>query len=439
MKRIIVFAVILTAFTAMYAEIVGDIKIVNNTYTDPGFIKKQVTVSTGDTVSFSDLEESVKNIRRMEIFGKILFQAVKTDSSFMEFVDIESLSGNNAGDTVTLHLTAKEMLLIMPSAGAEFNLPETWMIRLGISFEDLFRRRHKIEALFTFGTVREFAVNYFIPTLYSRKYNLEVKSAYSTVTKNILGIEELHRNITVGGGYTFSPNITPLILIGFDRLTLKDDTFSHAYQNNFAQMYDEFLISGFKVKFDYRDNPFYPENGLYSEIYYKNDRNWWNVPIDRNYLRFDLRNYSTVPGGVFAIRSLLFLQSGTLAYYDNIQPEALENRAADDSLITGLNRITLSAEYRYSIRPLYMEFDLPVAGSFSMGTMLVAFADFSYISPSLSTFNPAEYENYRGGVGAGIRLYSGIFNILGIDVGYNINKRGLDGIKYNLAVFSWNF
>lgn len=439
MKRLFIFVVLLVVCTVLSAEIVGDIKIVNKTYTDPEFIKRQITVSPGDTVSFTDIEESVKNIRRLEIFGKILFQAVRTDSSFMEFIDIDSLSPDNVRDTVTLHLTAKEMLLIMPSAGAEFNLPETWLIQLGIAFEDLFRKRHKIEALVTFGTVKEFAVNYFIPTLYSRKYNLEVKSAYSTVTKNILGIEELHRNITVGGGYTFSTNITPLILIGFDRLTLKDDTFSHAYQNNFTPMYDEFLISGFKVKFDYRDNPFYPENGLYSEIHYKNDRNWWNVPIDRHYLRFDLRNYSAVPGGVFAVRSLLFLQSGTLAYYDNIQPDALENRAADDSLITGINRITLSAEYRYSIRPLYMEFDLPVAGSFSMGTMLVAFADFSYISPSLSSFNPGEYSKYRGGVGAGIRLYSGIFNILGIDVGYDINKRGLEGIKYNLAIFSWNF
>ncbi len=446
MKRILICIMICLMTIIIHGEYAGEIRMVNSTYTDREFLISQLTFSKGDIIGSQHIKESILNLRKMDIFGLVIIEAVKTDSLQKTIMDDEYLNSADISDTVDIYVTAKEMIPLMPSLGMEFENTEKWKIALGLSFSNLLRRRHIIEGSFTFGYVTEFAVKYQIPPVYSRPYNFQLTGNYATISKPYVGLTEKHRQIVIGGGYTMNAKIKPELSVGFDRITVEPDSFQMSEIDNTLD-YDEFIILRYQMETDFRDDPYYPHNGLYSEIEYIYNYNNWNIDISRWKLYADIRAFKDVGYIVFGLRNQLFLQAGTLARYNMLETEYLENRAIPNSELSAYNRYSGNLELRYSIPPLYYTMEIPVLGSFSIGTMLIAFADWTYVgrdtggnaSASLSDFNPTITDSYRWGYGAGIRFYSEIFNLLGIDVGFDASQSPLDAYKINLCFFSWNF
>ena len=447
MKKTAILLIITVICIYVHSEYVNRIRMVNSTYTDADFLLRQLTVASGDYIDASDIRESILNLKRMDIFGLVMIEAVKTDSLQKTFLESDSLNRSNITDTVDIYVTAKEMIPVLPSLGMEYENLEKWKIALGISFANMLRKRHIIEGSFTFGYVTEFAVKYQIPPVYSRPYNFQFTGNYANVNKPYVGLWENHKQLVIGGGYTMHPKIKPEISIGYDRVTLDIDSFQLSYINNAAVGYDEFIILRYQMETDFRDDPYYPHNGMYSEIEYIHNLNSWNLEINRWKLFADLRMYKNIGDFVIGLRNMLLLQNGTLAKYNMQETEYLENRAIPNNELSAYNRYSGNLELRYSIPPLYFTFELPVLGAFSIGTMIVAFADWSYLgsdntglpSMNINDFTPFDMNGYRWGYGAGIRVYSEIFNLLGVDIGFDPEQPISSGYKINLCFFSWNF
>ncbi len=444
MKKMVILLILILSVNFLFSEYVNRIRMVNGTFTKKEFIFKQLTFSSDDYIDAKDVEESILNLKKTNLFGKVLIEAVKIDSLSKEFINIDSLSKHIVDDTIDIYITAKEMVPFMPSLGFELNeFPEKYLIALALSFNNLWRERHIIEGIYTFGYVTEFALKYQIPAVYSRPYNFQFKVAYSTVTKPYVGLNELHKKIIIGGGYTIHPKIVPELSIGYDRVSIaigdsNIDTVSIDYINNTMLGYDEFMILQFNVKTDFRNDPFYPRKGVYSELNYEYNINFWNQNINRWKINLDVKNFVDANIFVIGIRNQFTMQNGTLARYNLTESKYFENRCIADSELVGMNRYTGNLELRYSIPFLYYPIELPVIGTFSIGTMIVAFSDWTYIADDIGNIS-WNSNSLRWGYGAGIRLYSEIFNLLGVDIGFDSQKSLANGLKINLAIFSWNF
>jgi len=120
--------------------------------TQRGFYKKQLTFNIFDSVDSSGIEKSKLNILKTELFGEVKIDVFKVDSGFEENISPYILRKENKDDSVEVRVTAKEMLVFLPSLG--FSTTKPYSITLGASYGNLFRERHKIELAFTFLDVR---------------------------------------------------------------------------------------------------------------------------------------------------------------------------------------------------------------------------------------------------------------------------------------------
>ncbi len=444
MRKVVILLIMILSINIVFGEYVNKIRMVNSTFTKKEFIFNQLIFRSGDYVDKMDVEESILNLKKTNLFGKVLIEAVKIDSLSKEFINIDFLSEHIINDTIDIYITAKEMTPLMPSLGFELNeFPEKYLIALALSFSNLWRERHIIEGIYTFGYVTEFAFRYHIPSVYSRAYNCQFKAAYTTITKPYIGLNELHKKVVVGGGYSFHSKIVPELSIGFDRISIaigdsNIDTVSIDYLNGTNLGYDEFMILQFNLKTDFRNDPFYPRKGIYSEFNYEYNINFWNQDISRWKMFWDIRSFADANIFVIGLRNQFTLQNGTLTRYNLTESKYFENRCIADSELVGMNRYSGNLELRYSIPFLYYPVELPAIGSFSIGTMVVVFSDWTYIADDIGNIN-WNSNSLKWGYGLGIRLYSEIFNLLGVDIGFDSQKSLANGLKINLAIFSWNF
>lgn len=437
MRKIFIALFALIVSISICAEYVIDIEKLNTTMTKDEFVHSQLNFRKGDVIGFDNISKSRVNLLMTELFGVVEFTAMKSDSGLREWVSIDSLRSDNADDTVYVFYIAKEIIPVLPVIGFTSDPDKGNAFLIGLSYNNLWNIRHKIEGSVQFGYSTEYTLFYQVPPVYSRNYNLYAEGALKSQKRDALQMTEFHKYVAVGGGYSWDPKIVPEILVGYDRVNFDPDTFSFSYKGSNSG-YDEFALANFKLTLDYRDNPFFPENGFQSISYLRYEKNWWSDELERYRIQSDIRFFKSVPGGVIAVRNKTDMQMGTLAYYDQIVPDPLENRCIADSAALGMNKNTITLEYRWRL-PLKLTYDLPIIGAFSIYTMVALFSDMSYVSDDITSFKPYNISDYRYGVGGGFRIYSELFSATGLDVGWDPVVGGTNGLKYNLIIVSWNF
>lgn len=437
MKRTLLLIMLFYAF-AVNAEYVVSIEKLNNTMTKDWFVNAQLNFKEGDVIGKDHLSKSRVNLLMTELFGVVEFSAMKADSGLRDWIDIDSVDAENEDDSIFVFYIAKEILPVLPVIGFISDPNKGTAVLFGLSYNNLWNIRHKIEGSIQLGFSREYTLFYQVPPVYSRNYNLYAKGAITSRKRETLNMTEFHKFAAMGGGLSWDPKIVPEILLGYDRVSFDPDTFSFAYRNASGKGYDEFALADIKLTADYRDNPFFPENGFYGIAKLRYENNWWSDRLERYKVLSDLRFFKSVPGGVLAVRNKTDVQFGTLAYYDQIVPEPLENRCIADSFALGMNKNTITVEYRWRL-PLKLTYDIPIIGAFSIYTMVALFSDMSYVTQDAASFRPYDFSAYRYGVGAGFRIYSELFSSTGIDIGWDPVIGGTEGLKLNLVIVSWNF
>ncbi len=438
MKKIFIILFLILFAILSYSEIVKEIVKENDTYTKEDFIFAQISFANGDNIDNTDITNSIRNLQKTKLFGNIEFICFKSDSGFFEKIDNSTLNKENTLDTIIVKFKAEETLVLLPLIGLSYDADNGYAFTIGISFGNLWKIRHVIDFSATFGYYTQFAFNYTIPSLYSRPYNSRMTIAFMKKNRVDLDITEHHKNILIGFGYSTNPDITPEIIVGYDRVSFDNDTFSIAYHSNEDPPidYDEYFITGLNITIDKRDNIEYPENGAYIISKYAYNYMPGDVYISRWHETADMRFYYKLPFGVLAMRHLFNLQDGTCAYYNLLEAPSLENRAIANSNLIAFNRYSGSLEYRMKIPYTEYKDNVPVLGAFYIGLMSVLFTDWSYIANDINDLALTDFDNYQYGVGGGLRVYSNIFNVAGCDIGYDLKNKT---IKYSILVFSWNF
>jgi len=419
-------------------EYVKSITLENKTYTKEDFIKKQLTFNIFNSVDSSDIEKSKLNILKTELFGEVRIDVFKVDSGFKEKISPSILRKENKDDSVEVSITAKEMLVFLPSLG--FSTTKPYSITLGASYGNLFRERHKIELAFTFLDVKGVYLLYTLPTVYSRKYTGEYKIFYTQNDRDILNIVEYHKGVYLSTGYSFISDLSTQFILGFDRVSFKDDTFSISYKSNDLKGYDEFLQSGIKFTLNKKNDPFFPTSGNFDELTFLYERNFWGTEINRLKLSFNNVNYFKFFKGTFAFRNKFLLQNGSLTYYNLAEPDPFENRTVSEKDVTNFNRYSGSLELRYPI--LKIPFEYPIIGKISFNYIVTLFADWTTVASDYKDFQFFEKGSYLYGYGLGFMFFTEIFDPIGVQIGFSpVNGYNdiLKKLKYNIFLLCWNF
>ncbi|HAV93200.1 TPA: hypothetical protein DCW38_08505 [candidate division WOR-3 bacterium] len=439
MRKGMIFLLLILTAAAIFPEVVRTVEKVIPTFTKDDFVIAQVSFKAGDAIGAEDVKESILNLKKTDLFGLVEIETVKVDSGADIRLNNDSLSRSCDYDTVEVRLITKEMLALLPSFGYSTSSP--YYITLGAYFGNLWRIRHKIEFFFTFLQVQEFAMEYTIPSVYSRKYNGIFRGAINQKARGLLDIFEYHKTANLGVGYSFNPKFIPLFTIGYDRVNFKDDSVSFSYLDNDSIGYDEFAFFVVKLTTDHRDDPYFPTKGFYSETSFRKNINWWSTPINHSRFIGEYRLFMPFITGTFAFRNRFTLSSGKLAYYNNSEPENLENRAIPEKDIVAFNRYSGNLELRYPL-PFKYTLEYPILGTISINFITTLFADWTLTDSLMSDMSLFDFESYKWGFGAGFLVYSELFNAVGIEVGY-APKNGttdiLENLKYNLLLLSWNF
>lgn len=438
MKRaIIIFVSAVLALTA-FSEVVRSVEKVIPTFTRTDFILAQSTFKAGDVIGAGETKETILNLKKTDLFGFVDIEAMKVDSGMNVRVQNDSLSSLCDYDTVDVYLVTQEMLALLPSFG--YSLSSPYYITLGAQFANLWRIRHKIEFFITFLQVKEFALEYTIPSVYSRKYNGIFRGAINQTSRGLLDIFEYHKMAHVGMGYSFNPKFVPLFTVGYDRVNFDDDTFSFSFMNNDSLGYDEFAYFEVKLTTDHRDDPYFTTRGFYSETSFRKSINWWSTPINRNLFIGEYRLFVPFINGTVAFRNRLTLSTGELSYYNMLEPEDFENRAVPDGDMVAFNRYSGNLELRYPL-PFSYRIEYPILGSISINFITTLFADWTRTDSTMAEMELLDFGSYMYGFGAGFLVYSELFNAIGLEVGYNPNGEGSikDNLKYNILLLSWNF
>ncbi|MCK4523473.1 hypothetical protein KAU15_00975, partial [candidate division WOR-3 bacterium] len=89
MKKAVILLIMILSINIIFSEYVNNIRMVNGTFTKKEFIFNQLIFESGDHVDKMDVEESILNLKKTNLFGKVLIEAVKTDSLSKEFINID--------------------------------------------------------------------------------------------------------------------------------------------------------------------------------------------------------------------------------------------------------------------------------------------------------------------------------------------------------------
>ncbi|MGE3062703.1 MAG: hypothetical protein AB7T10_03620 [bacterium] len=439
MKRTIILLFAVLSSAILFSEVVGKVEKIIPTFTKNDFILAQCTFKEGGTIGKDDITESILNLKKTDLFGFVDIEVMKVDSGMNVRVQNDSIVKTCDTDTVEVYLITKEMLAFLPSFG--YSLSSPYYITLGAFFGNLWRIRHKIEFFVTFLQVKEFAVEYTIPSVYSRKYSGIFRGAVNEQSRGLLGIFEYHKTAHIGAGYAIDPKIVPLFIVGYDRVNFKDDSVSFSFMEDDSIGYDEFSFVEAKLTTDHRNDPYFTTKGFYSETSFRQNINFWSTPINHNLFIGEYRLFIPLMSGTVAFRNRFTLSSGELAYYNLIEPEEFENRAVPDEDLVAYNRYSGNLELRYPF-PFKYTLEYPILGTISINFLATVFADWTLTDTLISEMSLFDFNSYMYGFGAGLLVYSELFNAIGLEVGYNpASDSGeiLKNLKYNILLLTWNF
>jgi len=173
-------------------------------------------------------------------------------------------------------------------------------------------------------------------------------------------------------------------------------------------------------RFDRRDSRLRPTEGVFFFVSTQLSRVVTGEGSTYHRLDNDLRLFHSLNDfTVLALFSNLSYQYGRYPSYTRFGLGGSGTlRGYSDGEFEGAHRWVQTAEFRLSPLPTKI-FNVPFAGLVDASVSLVFFVDGGIVWQGTEGFTP---DNYRGGFGMGVRLYSPLQDVIRLDLGYN--RRG---------------
>jgi len=386
-----------SSYSSFEGKRVSGIACTGNNSTKESFIRRELELAVGDTLSVEKLAAGIRNLENYGIFGSI------------------AVTAKDATDGVLLEYQFREMPSFMPFVAFDYTEENGLSLGPAVAAVNLFGRgiRASGSALFGGTTTFELVVKYpWITADY--RLGLALRASHLDRDDDLVGFGETSDEI--------SPWVTRYIgehgrtrgMIGYfhmksdrDGVTLSPDRSDH------------FLRVGAAVGYDTRDSWRDTRNGWENEIelvWSAGDGNFATTTVDiRRFQRLTRRH-------TLFLGALTSLQPGEVGenvpvYLQYFIGGANSVRGQDVDLgktLFGKNQLISTLEYQINLLPLrpYGFFKWSAA----LGLQLAVFAD---AGVAWSTSDEFSADRTKSGFGAGLRLLVPGVEMVRFDLGFN--------------------
>lgn len=384
-------------YSAFEGKRIAGISFTGNRTTKESFIRRELEIEVGDTLSVDKLAEGIRNLENYGIFGSVT-------------VGIE-----DATDGVLLEYEFREMPSYIPFVAVQYTEENGFSIGPAVAAVNLFGRGIRASGSALFGGTTNFELVARYPWITADyRLGLTLRASHLTRTDGLVGFEETSDEI--------SPWVTRYLgehgrvrgMIGYFHMKANRDEVTLSSDRS-----DHFLRVGAAVGYDTRDSWRDTRNGWQNEIEIVGnigDGDFATTTIDlRRFQRLTRRQT------VF-LGALTSLQTGEVGedvpvYLQYFIGGANSVRGQDVDLgktLFGKNQLITTIEYQLSLLPLrpYNFFKWSAA----MGLQVAVFAD---AGTAWSSSDELSMDRAKGGFGAGLRLLVPGVEMVRFDLGLN--------------------
>ncbi|MBP2681425.1 MAG: Surface antigen variable number repeat-containing protein [Candidatus Krumholzibacteriota bacterium] len=378
-------------------KLVSGISFTGNRTTKESFIRRELGLAVGDTLSVERLGEGIRNLENYGIFGSI------------------TVAAKDSADGVHLDYQFREMPSYIPFVAVQYTEEDGFSIGPAVAAVNLFGRGIRASGSVLFGGTTSFELVARYPWITADyRLGLMLRASHLSRDDDFLEFEETSDEITPWVTRYLGEHGRVRGMIGYfhmksdrDGVTLSSDRSDH------------FLRVGAAVGHDTRDSWRDTRNGWQNEIEVVGnigDGDFATTTIDLRRFQRLTRKQTLFLGG------LASLQTGEVgadvpAYLQYFIGGANSVRGQNVDLgnsLFGKNQMIATAEYQLSLLPLrpYNFFKWSAA----MGLQLAVFADAgtAWSAPDDLSMNRA-----KGGFGTGLRLLIPGVEMIRFDVGFN--------------------
>lgn len=384
-------------YAAFEGKRIAGISFAGNRTTKESFIRRELRLEVGDTLSVQSLAEGIRNLENYGIFGSIT-------------VGIE-----DATDGVLLEYQFREMPSYIPFVAVQYTEENGFSIGPAVAAVNLFGRGIRASGSALFGGTTNFELIGRYPWITADyRLGLLLRASHLSRDEDFLGFEETSDEITPWVTRYLGENGRVRGMIGYFHMKSNQDGITLSSDGS-----DHFLRVGAAVGYDSRDSWRDTRNGWQSEIEVVGnigDGDFATTSIDLRRFQRLTRRQTLFLGGLASLQTG-DVGSNVPAYFQYFIGGANSVRGQDVDLgksLYGKNQMIATAEYQLSLIPLrpYNFFKWSAA----MGLQLALFAD---AGTAWTAPDDLSMDRAKGGFGAGLRLLIPGVEMIRFDAGFN--------------------
>lgn len=381
---------------------IDEVRIKGNDVTDDDVILRELKLKKNKHITSDELEDMQDRLEKLNIFKEVKMPKVYTiKGKDRSGLLIEVVEGNNS--------TFDGIIGYVPPAETEEDGYFTGLVNL--SFRNLFGTGRKIEARWQqeVRETQELEFSYYEPYIFSYPVNVGLG-----FLQRIQDTTYTRRNVDLRGEYLLSEQFTVTGIFGYDRIVPADNA-----NSNFIIADSRTLVSGIEIRFDNRNDVYFPTSGqLYKTSYLYGDKAIFNLeqlgPLGFKD-SYSIQKYSINLDNYFSFfkRTALLVR----AFGGEVRGDRLED--SDLFRIGGLRTVRGYREEQFlAARVAYSNLEMRLA--VSRRNYFLAFYDFGYFErPADEINNFPEQNEFIYGYGLGVTIETALGQI---GVSYALGK-----------------
>lgn len=322
---------IFTLFHSLYGNTINDITLYGNTRTKNYIILRELSFSSGDTISRQSLLENRNWLVRLNFLKRIEF--------------LEKPSQDIDKKHLLIIVQEKLPTEYYPILGSDDRYG--WSYGMGASLNNALGRREKLDLSFMLGKIKRIQAQYSDPWFGGSWHLSSHFMAFYQDWPYLYPDYPRHFDLHQTGcclklGKYWGRYLQSGLLAGFERTTsnLKDILISDDHT-------DELMEAGFFINYDTRDWPNYPQSGYYIDLVACHQSEMENLSFNR--LALEINRFQPVfKENILALQCHLDLSDGTVPVYKRLHlGGSLSIRGYANGEFWADNAFYSSMEYRF--------------------------------------------------------------------------------------------
>lgn len=394
---------------------INEIKITGNEITNKNVIDREVRINKDSTVTMETLENIKYRLERLGIFSSVSLPKVYINKNSGKTGLLIEVKEGNAN-------TFDGILGYVPPANESETGYFTGLVNL--SFKNIFGTGRKLDLKYQqeVRETQELEFRYLEPYFFSFPFNISFD-----FLQRIQDSTYTRRRINLKADYNLTDKFTISALGNYDRIIPSDDTL-----NSFVIADSRLFSSGLELKYDTRNNIFFPSSGILFKTFYSiGDKKIFNIS-ELNNLGFKEEYVIQRYTGDLEFYYSLFSRTSVLLKFFGGEVKGDKLEESDLFRIGGNRNIRGYRQEQFLASKLvYLNFEPRL--SLSGRSFAFAFYDAGYYLRPFDDVNKIpEQKGFLFGYGLGLRLETDL-GLIGVSYALGKGDSFLDG-KINFGL-----